>query len=215
MKFDQAKPNCHIKSLDETPRHELCALTVAARALNCRSEGAAWIETKQPKKKDKTEMPLVRIKAGLLRVASRRELPGFPVDPGYGVEEGLGEIGGEEPDQGLPGYPGFPERPAHPIVPPKPPPGVSLPIPPTPEYPMVPIPPESETPGQLPSAPPGMVWPPIRPEFPPDLGNKYLIAALLWIPGQGYKAHWVVVDIDARPPLPGHLPAPPVMPQPK
>jgi hypothetical protein len=141
-------------------------------------------------------MPFVRIKSGLLRVASRPELPGAP-DEGYPPDWGLEE--GGEIDQGLPGRP---DRPAHPIFPSLPPwlkPGVGLPIPPTPDYPMVPVPPQGEKPGHLPELPPGTVWPPIRPEFPPDFGNKYLVAALLWIPGKGYKAHWVVVDLDSRP----------------
>jgi hypothetical protein len=157
-------------------------------------------------------MAFVRIKSGILKIASRAEAPGYPDQglPGEPVYPDQGLPGEPEyPSQGLPGFPdypsqglpGFPDRPAHPIFPPLRPPVVSLPIPPSPEYPMVPIPPEAGegTPGHLPALPPGTIWPPLRPEFPPDLGSKYLVAALVWVAGHGYKAHWIVVDTDARP----------------
>jgi hypothetical protein len=137
-------------------------------------------------------MSFIKIKGGLLKVADPRDLPEFPGEggpPDWGIE------GGGDIDQGLPGRPERPARPIFPTLPPWLKPGVGLPIPPTPEYPMVPIPPS----GNLPELPPGTVWPPLRPEFPPDFGNKYLVAALIWVSGKGYKAHWVVVDLDSRP----------------
>lgn len=105
--------------------------------------------------------------------------PGEEVDPGYGVELPLG--------------------PSHPIELPEPPPGVWPP--PTPSHPIVPIPPtkpgEEGKPGQLPSLPPGTIWPPPgKPDQPIALPpGKF--AVLVIVPGYGYK--YVIVDPSLKP----------------
>ena len=129
-----------------------------------------------------------------------------PVDPGWGVE------GGGRPDQGLPGRPGRPgqglpgrpgfggERPGHlpsfggrPGRPVDPGFGVDE------ETGWPPFVPEEETgegeAGQLPTLPPGAVWPPLPPEYP---GGKALL--LVWVPGVGYR--YAAVDIPQRPERP-------------
>ena len=86
---------------------------------------------------------------------------------------------------------------------------------------MVPIPPEPESPGEpVQPLPPGMVWPPIRPEWPdrPELGNKALALAYIFVSGHGSKLRWVVVDLDELPSLPkppaGGIGRPPTRPTP-
>jgi hypothetical protein len=85
-------------------------------------------------------MPFV---AGFLRVRRRGHPdqglpPGEgPVDPDYGVDEGV-DIGGGLPDQGLP----------------TPPPGIFPPL--TPSHPIQPA---------RPGTPPGAIWPPVDPGY--------------------------------------------------
>jgi hypothetical protein len=157
-------------------------------------------------------MPYVKIRSGVLRIASRPGLPEAP-EEGYPPDWGLEEGEGGEPGQGLPEG-GRPGRPIFPVLPPWFHPGVGLPIPPTVDHPIVPVPPGEEGPGHLPELPPGTIWPPINKPFPPDFGSKYLVAALIFVPGLGYRAHWVVVDMDARPKPPGEGWKPRPEPQP-
>lgn len=125
--------------------------------------------------------------------------PGRPVDPDYGLEEG------GEPGQGLPGWGGFPERPGHGLPPHLPPrdewPEIPediwdrLPIKPSPEHPMVPIPDEPGA-GQLPEFPPGVIWPPPRPELP-DLSGKSLVLVRVYVSRHVNYLAWQVVDHEA------------------
>jgi hypothetical protein len=146
----------------------------------------------------------IRVKA-----VERPDLPGWKPEHPWVPGEG----GGEYPDTGGPGgFPGFPERPGRPIypVPPSrddlidmlPPglkPGVGLPFPPTPEHPWVPVDPDPEHPEVWP--PPGVVWPPLRPERPgmPDMTGKTLMAAAVYVSGFHRPPTWgyIVVDHDA------------------
>jgi hypothetical protein len=119
--------------------------------------------------------------------------PERPVDPDYGVGEG------GEPGQGLPGWP---ERPGHPIRPTLPPrdewPEIpediwdKLPIKPSPEHPMVPVPDEPGA-GQLPEFPPGVIWPPPRPDLP-DLSGKSLVLVRVYVSRHVNYLAWQVVD---------------------
>jgi hypothetical protein len=127
-----------------------------------------------------------------------------PVDPDYGVD-----VGGEHPD----------------IDPPEPPPGIWPPLTPEqpwrpidPGYgvggrpphvgggparpPVAPGRPDQGLPGeeggeagQLPTLPPGTIWPPL----PPGVHGKYLALVLIAGTGAGMKYRYVVVDADARP----------------
>jgi hypothetical protein len=123
-------------------------------------------------------MTRVRIRGGWLNIG-RRQRPGSPVDPDYGVDEG---------------EPGFPEGPE--VEPPEiePPPGIWPP--PTVGHPIQPVPPGGGTPGHLPSPPPGAIWPPV--EHPVE----GLFIVLAHIPDHGWK--YIVIDPDAweRPELP-------------
>ena len=122
--------------------------------------------------------------------------PGRPVDPDYGLEE----VG--EPGQGLPGWGGFPERPGHGLPPSLPPrdewPEIpediwdKLPIKPSPEHPMVPIS-DDPTAGHLPEFPPGVIWPPPRPELP-DLSGKSLVLVRVYVSRHVNYLAWQVVD---------------------
>lgn len=123
--------------------------------------------------------------------------PERPVDPGWGVDEG-------SPPPGIWPSPGHPAHPIYPTLPPRDewpslppglgpvdpgygfplPPSVSLPIPPTPEHPMVPVEPDPEVPE---------IWPPIKPEFP-DLSDKTLALALVYVSRHVAKWHWVIID---------------------
>jgi hypothetical protein len=117
------------------------------------------------------------------------------------------------PDIGLPGEPEYPDtggpplRPGHglpPMLPPReewpplPPffqPGVGLPIPPTPDFPMVPIPPDEGPSTGGPDEEIG-IWPPVRNEWP-DLSDKTLALALIFVSRHVAKWHWVVIDHSA------------------
>lgn len=171
-------------------------------------------------------MPFV---SGFLRI--RRRHPGErPTDPDYGIDEGEHpEISPPEEGGGIwqgrwplrpghPIYPSLPELPPLPSLPdelpPLPPglrPGVGLPIPPSPEFPMVPIPPGAEGPGHLPTLPPGMIWPPVRPEWPskPELGNKALALVCVYVSGKGFAWRWAILDLDAMPTPPENIPGRP------
>lgn len=99
-----------------------------------------------------------------------------PVDPGYGIEEG-GSV-------------------APPIELPEPPPGIWPP--PTISHPIVPIPPPAPgAPGNLPSLPPGMIWPsPGKPDQPIALPpGKFMVLVIV----PGYGAKYVVVDPSLKP----------------
>lgn len=131
------------------------------------------------------------------------------------------DLPGWTPETGLPGTPehpwvpgpGFPrppegwERPELPPLPPRddlidmlPPglkPGPGHPIPPMPDHPWIPVDPAPEEPEIWP--PPGVVWPPLRPEFPglPDMTGKTLVLALLYVSRTAPRWGWVVIDHDA------------------
>lgn len=157
-------------------------------------------------------MPFV---SGFLRTRRRgggrpdNELPGIegPVDPDYGIDEGIGIGGG-------------------PILP-NPPPGIWPPL--TPEHPWLPIAPGGEPThpiapgggggGEHPEhpivLPPGSIWPPL----PPGVSGKYLALVLIGGGGQGAMYRYVVIDADQRPDneLPsggggGHRPSHPAAP---
>jgi hypothetical protein len=158
-------------------------------------------------------MPFV---SGFLRLRKRggghpdQGLPGVegPVDPDYGVDEGVGIWPG----------PGYPD-----IGLPTPPPGIWPPL--TPEHPWVPAP-EHPDQGLPPSGggehpehpivlPPGTIWPPL----PPGVHGKYIALVLIGGGGQGAMYRYVVIDADARPDqgLPeggggGHRPSHPIAP---
>jgi hypothetical protein len=137
-------------------------------------------------------MPRVK---GFLRILKRRG-HGGPVDPDYGVDEGVdpgyGVEEGGEIDQELP----------------TPPPGIWPP--PTPSHPIQPVPDEEGEAGQLPEIPPGSIWP--RPPMVPS--GKFVVLA--GIPGYGWR--YVVIDPSTWPEMPEHPstggPRPP-RPQPK
>jgi hypothetical protein len=138
-----------------------------------------------------------------------------PVDPGYGIEAPEHPSTGHPP--GRPGHPIAPTLPPRDEWPPLPPalkPGVGLPIPPTPEFPMVPIEPNPPSEGGTPTPPialpPGMVWPPVKPELP-DLEGNYLALAFVYTSRTGGKLRWIVIDPDELPPKPSI----PGRPQPK
>lgn len=167
-------------------------------------------------------MPLVY---GFLRRVRRHGWrPGGPVDPDYGIDEGLHpEVDPPDPDGG-----DDLEIGGGPIIP-NPPPGIWPPL--TPEHPWRPIDPGwgqgrplpptvGGGPARPPVAPPGVGGGPARPERPvdPDYGieeilppgtiwpplpggvhGKYLALVLIaGMPG-GAKYRYVVVDADARP----------------
>jgi hypothetical protein len=127
-------------------------------------------------------MPFVK---GFLKVGGRE---GGPVDPGWGIEEGGGDL-----DIGYPL--------------PDPPPGIWPPL--TPEHPWRPLPPgpppvvgggparpeRPVDPGYgIEELPPGTIWPPL----PPGVEGKFL--ALVLIAGSpGVKYRYVVIDASLRP----------------
>jgi putative peptidoglycan lipid II flippase len=143
---------------------------------------------------------------------------GRPVDPDYGVDEGVdpgygipgggrpphvgnrppGSWGGfpGHPDQGLPGG-GWGGRPVDPGY------GVEgggeagqLPVfPVDPEHPDQGLPPE--VPPGIPELPPGTIWPPLPPSIP---AGKAI--AVVWISGVGSR--YAVIDIPERPVDPGY-----------
>lgn len=106
------------------------------------------------------------------------------------------------PDWQRPELPPDWERPSLPPdfeLPPLPPglaPGPGHPIPPTPDHPWIPVDPAPEEPEVWP--PPGVVWPPIRPDLPglPDLSGKTLVLALLYVSRHAPRWGWVVIDHD-------------------
>jgi hypothetical protein len=137
-------------------------------------------------------MTRVRIRGGWLNIG-RRERPGKPTDPDWGVDEGEGGEGGEDGgDEGIDNEL------------PKPPPGIWPP--PTvghPIHPIAPTPPGSPgTPGHLPAPPPGAIWPPVTSPV------EGLFIVLAHIPEHGW--HYIVVDPDAwpKPGAPTHPIAP-------
>jgi hypothetical protein len=169
-------------------------------------------------------MTRVRIRGGYLNIG-RRQRPGGPVDPDYGV------------DEGEPGYPEGPE-----VEPPEgelptPPPGIWPPL--TPEHPWRPLPPSWErperpghpiAPGSPPAGgiggrpperpgpgepdeelPPGTIWPPL----PPGVHGKFLALVLIGGGGHGVHYRYVVVDADLRPehPIAPGAPIPPREPK--
>lgn len=90
------------------------------------------------------------------------------------------------PDWEMPEIPPIPPRDEWPPLPPWLEPGPGLPIPPTPEHPMVPVVP----PGGL--NPPEW-WPPVKPELP-DISDKTLALALVYVSRHVAKWHWVIID---------------------
>jgi|SRR6267142_2453321 len=116
-------------------------------------------------------MPRVK---GFLRIIKRRP-GGGPVDPDYGVDDGDGPGGGDESiDNELP----------------EPPPGIWPG--PTPGHPIEPVAPgEGGEAGQLPTIPPGSIWP--RPPGPVS-GNFVVLAH---IPSYGWR--YIVIDPDGWP----------------
>jgi hypothetical protein len=145
-----------------------------------------------------------------VRAVERPDLPGWAPEHPWVPGDGGGD---ERPDTGGPGgWPGLPERPGRPIypvlpsrddlidmLPPGLKPGVGLPIPPTPDHPWVPVEPDPEHPEVWP--PPGVVWPPLRPERPgmPDLSGKTLMAGAFYVSGLHRPPVWgyIVIDHDA------------------
>ncbi len=160
-------------------------------------------------------MPFV---SGFLRLRRRGHpdqglpSPEVPVDPDYGIDEGeLPEVEPPDPPVGVwppltPEHPwrpipSWPERPSTGPVPPQPAPGQPLPRPPVGGG-------DGGEAGQLPSFPPGAIWPPL----PPGVHGKYL--ALVLVAGMpGVKYRYVVIDADASFPKPE--PKPPEEAQPK
>ena len=137
-----------------------------------------------------------------------------PVDPGWGVDEGDGDLSPDhpivDPPPGVwppltpenpwrpidPGWGvGFPDRPSTGPVPPGRPPVAGQPLPRPPGSPDQGLPGEGGgEAGQLPSLPPGMIWPPL----PPGVHGKYL--ALVLIAGaRGVRYHYTVIDASLRP----------------
>lgn len=116
-------------------------------------------------------MPRVK---GYLRIIKRRP-GGGPVDPDYGVDDGDGPGGPDESiDNELP----------------EPPPGIWPG--PTPGHPIEPVPPAGEgEAGQLPTIPPGSIWP--RPPGP----VSGLFVVLAHIPSYGWR--YIVIDPDGWP----------------
>jgi hypothetical protein len=166
-------------------------------------------------------MPFV---SGFLRLRKRggrpdQELPGIegPVDPDYGIDEGIGIGGGPiypNPPPGI--WP--PLTPEHPWLPIAPGGGPSHPIAPggRPEHPIAPGGGGGdERPTHPIELPPGTVWPPL----PPGVSGKYLALVLIGGGGMGAMYRYVVIDADARPDneLPeggggGHRPSHPIAP---
>jgi hypothetical protein len=169
-------------------------------------------------------MPRVK---GFLRILSRRDHLGRPVDPGYGVDEGEIDEGGPiDPGWGV----GRPERPGN-----RPPgswegrPGHGLPRPPMPDLPPWERPdwppgptdpdwgvdgPEGELPGEIDpedpppgipvppiALPPGSIWPPLPPSAPP--GKHWF---LVYISGVGHR--YGVFEVPERPEKPERPPRP-------
>jgi hypothetical protein len=135
------------------------------------------------------------------------DLPGGPVDPGYGVPLPpvvshpipptpehpieLPPTYPVDPDYGLPIGPGVWPQPPKPVDP-----GYGVPIPIAPEFPIYlppqvnpPLPPGS--PAHPIALPPGSVWPPL----PPSVTGT--VTALVWIVGVGYR--WTVIDTSLKP----------------
>jgi hypothetical protein len=135
----------------------------------------------------------VAVSEAPISVVSRPDLPD------WGTPENPWVPGGEGPSTGGP-----PLRPGHglpPQLPPRdewpelPPPVVRPPIPPTIEHPWVPV--EPDTPDEI-WPPPGVVWPPLRPELPgmPDMTGKTMVLALLYVSRHAPVWRWVVIDHD-------------------
>jgi hypothetical protein len=126
-------------------------------------------------------MTRVRIRGGYLNIG-RRQRPGSPVDPDYGVDEGEpGEGGGEGIDNELP----------------EPPPGIWPP--PTIGHPVHPIAPGDPNKPTKPTPPPGSIWPPVTSPV------EGLFVVLAHIPDHGWK--YIVIDPDGWPDtLPEHPP---------
>jgi hypothetical protein len=134
--------------------------------------------------------------AGFLRILSRRDRWGRPVDPDYGIDEGVdpdyGVDEGGHPDQGLPGRPpgfwggerpGMPERPGH-----------------LPSYPGRPVDPDYG----IDVGPPGFWGGERPPQRPPHVWPRPPSGGLPVDPGWG---------VGTRPPRPDHgLPIWPVVP---
>jgi hypothetical protein len=160
------------------------------------------------------DMPRVK---GFLRIIKRRR-PGAPVDPDYGIDEGV------DPDYGIDEGAGIDNEL------PEPPPGIWPPL--TPEQPWRPIGgrpphvgggparppvaggrPDQGLPGEPEEElPPGSIWPPL----PPGVHGKFLALVLIGATGHGAHYRYVVIDADALPELPETLPEhPPGVPQPK
>lgn len=149
--------------------------------------------------------------------------PEHPVDPDYGIDEGLHpDVDPPEEGDGIWGGPILPGRPDLP-KPPMPPPGIWPPL--RPEDPWRPVdpgwgvrpglpqppaggiggtPPPRPQPGPGDGGahpehpiqlPPGMIWPPL----PPGVQGKYLALVLVAIPGVGMRYRYVVVDADLVP----------------
>lgn len=133
------------------------------------------------------------------------------VDPGYGIDEGAG-IDNELPEVDPPSIWPSPGRPSHPIYLPRPRPPVGIWPPPTPEHPIVPVPEPPPSVGGGPIVPPGgpgipgrPIDPDARPEHPiyqpgtiwppPNASGKFIVLA--WIPGMGWK--YIVVDASLKP----------------
>jgi hypothetical protein len=158
-------------------------------------------------------MTRVRIRGGYLNIG-RRTRPEGPVDPDYGIDEGV------DPDYGVDEGAGVDNE----LPIPTPPPGIWPPLTPSqpwrpidPGYgvgarpphvgggparpPVAPGRPDQGLPGgggsaeQLPELPPGTIWPPL----PPGVHGKYLALVLIAGTGVGMKYRYVVVDADARP----------------
>lgn len=155
-------------------------------------------------------MPRVK---GFLRIIKRRR-PGGPVDPDYGIDEGV------DPDYGIDEGAGIDNEL------PEPPPGIWPPL--TPEQPWRPIDPgfgggrpphvgggparppvapgrpdqglpaEPPSAEHLPALPPGSIWPPL----PEGVHGKFLALVLIGASGHGAHYRYVVVDADALPERP-------------
>jgi len=171
-------------------------------------------------------MTRVRIRGGYLNIG-RRQRPGGPVDPDYGVDEGAG-VDNELPEVDPPDTPDPPPGVWPPLTPEQPwrpiDPGFGGGRPPhvgggparPPRPPGQPARPDQGLPGEggaQPSHPifdPGTIWPPL----PPGVSGTYWALVLIKGPS-GLKYHYVVVDADARPEHPIEPPDEPPPAQPK
>jgi hypothetical protein len=134
----------------------------------------------------------VAVSESPISVVSRPDLPdwGSPEHPWVPGGEGPGSGGPPlRPGHGLP--PQLPPREEWPPLPPFFEPGVGLPIPPTVEHPMVPIPDDPGSPDT--GFPPGVIWPPVRPELP-DLSGKTLALVRVYVSRHVNYLAWTVID---------------------